>query len=89
MTPTRDLARIRTALVAAVALVDRLADRRSQPLDQMVLDLLAELPDGLTSKAILTLARRRRSDVVAAIRLLAHANQIRRNDRGRWVLVEE
>jgi len=89
MQSTRDLAHIRAALLAAVALIDRLADPRSRSIDQQVLDLLHELPDGLTTKAITALVRRRRVDTIAAIRLLAAANQIKRNERGRWVLVQE
>ncbi len=88
MKNTLDLARVRTALVAAVALVDRLADRKVQPIDQQVLDLLGELPDGLTTRSICLLVRRRRQDVVAAIRMLARSGQITR-ERGRWHCTED
>ena len=82
----RDLEQIRTALVSAVALVDRLTDRRSQPIDRAIVGLLGDQPDGLSTASIRSLVRRRRVDTVAAIRLLAAAGRIRRPDRDRWVL---
>jgi hypothetical protein len=84
-----DLEKIRQALVSAVALVDRLADRRYQPIDQAIMALLDDHPDGLSTISIRSLLRRRSADVLSALRLLAGANKIYRNGRGRWVLADD
>lgn len=82
-----ELSRVRTALVAAVALIDRLQNPRVLPIDRQVLELLAQFPEGLTGRAICLLVRRRRQDTVAAVRLLAAAKHIERV-RGRWKVTD-
>ena len=84
MSAVGDLETIRHALVRAIALVDQL----NQPIDKAIISLLDAQPEGLSGTSIRILIKRRRIDVVAAIRLLADAGRIRRNDLNRWILVE-
>jgi hypothetical protein len=68
---------------------DQLSDKRNQPIDKAIISLLDAQPEGLSGASIRILIKRRRIDVVAAIRMLADAGRIKRNDQHRWVLVEE
>jgi hypothetical protein len=88
MTPSRkNLASIRHALTEAIALIDHLESYRGRRIDQGVIDLLTAYQQ-LSTRSITALLRRRRQDVMMALRLMWDAGQIRR-EGNYWKLPED
>ncbi len=63
--------------------LERLAARDGRPLDQQILDVLDDC-GALSTSGVARLIRRRRSDVLATLRLMHGAKQIARQPDGRW-----
>jgi hypothetical protein len=66
-----------------LAKLERLTARDGRSLDQQILDCLADCGPSSTN-AVARLIRRRRSDVLATLRLMAEAKQITRTPDQKW-----
>lgn len=66
-----------------LARLERLAARDSRSLDQQILDCLVDCGPSTTS-AVARLIRRRRSDVLATLKLMLAAKSVTRQPDGKW-----